>query len=70
MSSSPAIEKSPSKTSELGPKRDSSELKEPYLAPEHEEHERGVEWVCWTMRCTECGSGYKLIRHPVAGKYC
>jgi len=45
MSSSPTIEKSPSKTSELGQKRDSPDLKEPDLGAEHEEHGHGVEWA-------------------------
>jgi len=40
MSSSPTIEKSPSKTSELG-QRDSPDLKEPDLGAEHEEHGHG-----------------------------
>jgi heavy metal translocating P-type ATPase len=44
MSSSPTIEKSLSKTSELGQKRDSPELKEPNLGAEHEEQGHGVEW--------------------------
>jgi heavy metal translocating P-type ATPase len=45
MSSSPTIEKSPSKTSELGQKRDSPDLKELDLGAEHEEHGNGVEWA-------------------------
>jgi heavy metal translocating P-type ATPase len=45
MSSSPTIEKSASKTSELGKKRDSPDLKEPDLGAEHEEHGHGVEWA-------------------------
>jgi heavy metal translocating P-type ATPase len=45
MSSSPMIEKSPSKTSELGQKRDSPDLKEPDLGAEQEEHGHGVEWA-------------------------
>jgi heavy metal translocating P-type ATPase len=45
MSSSPTIEKSPSKTSERGQKRDSPELKEPDLGAEHEGHGHGVEWA-------------------------
>src|SRR5580700_4758951 len=45
MSSSPTIEKSPSKTSELGQKRDSPELKKPNLGAEHEEHGHGVQWA-------------------------
>jgi heavy metal translocating P-type ATPase len=44
MSSSPTIEKSLSKTSELGQKRDSPDLKEPNLGAEHEEQGHGVEW--------------------------
>jgi cation transport ATPase len=44
MSSSPTIEKSPSKTSELG-QRDSPDLKDPDLGAEHEEHGHGVEWA-------------------------
>ena len=43
--SSPMIEKSPSKTSELGQKRDSPDLKEPDLGAEQEEHGHGVEWA-------------------------
>ena len=43
--SSPTIEKSPSKTSELGQKRGSPHLKEPGLGAEHEEHGHGVEWA-------------------------
>src|ERR1700676_2956335 len=45
MSSSPTIEKSPSKTSELRQKRDYPDLKEPDLGAEHEEHGHGVEWA-------------------------
>ena len=45
MSSSPTIDKSPSKTSELGQRRDSPDLDEPDLGAEHEEHGRGVEWA-------------------------
>jgi heavy metal translocating P-type ATPase len=45
MSSSPTIEKSPSKTSELGQKRGSPHMKEPGLGAEHEEHGHGVEWA-------------------------
>ena len=45
MSSSPTIEKSPAKTSEIGQKRNYSELKEPDLGAEHEEHGHGVEWA-------------------------
>jgi heavy metal translocating P-type ATPase len=45
MSSSATIEKSPSKTSELGQKPDSPDLKEPDLGAEHEEHGHGVEWA-------------------------
>jgi len=45
MSSSPMIEKSPSKTSELGQKRDSPDLNEPDLGAEQEEHGHGVEWA-------------------------
>ena len=45
MSSSPMIEKSPSKTSELRQKQDSPDLKEPDLGVEHEEHGHGVEWA-------------------------
>jgi heavy metal translocating P-type ATPase len=45
MSSSPMIEKSPSKTSKLGQKRDSPDLKEPDLGAEQEEHGHGVEWA-------------------------
>src|SRR6201988_4442632 len=45
MSSSPTIEKSPSKTSEVGQKRDSHDLKGPDLSAEHEEHTHGVEWA-------------------------
>src|SRR6202158_6133983 len=45
MGSSPTIEKSPSKTAELGQKRDSPDLKEPDLGAEHEEHGHGVEWA-------------------------
>jgi heavy metal translocating P-type ATPase len=45
MSSSPTIEKSPSKTSELGQKRDSPDLKGLDLGAEHEEHGHGVEWA-------------------------
>jgi hypothetical protein len=41
MSSSPTIEKSQSKTFELGQKRDSPDLKEPDLGVEHEEHGHG-----------------------------
>src|ERR1700732_2916769 len=43
MSSSPTIEKSPSKTSELGQKRGSPHMKEPGLGAEHEEHGHGGE---------------------------
>jgi heavy metal translocating P-type ATPase len=43
MSSSPTIEKSPAKTSELGQKR--SEVKEPDLGAEPEAHGHGVEWT-------------------------
>jgi heavy metal translocating P-type ATPase len=45
MSSSPTIEKSLSKTSELGEKRDSPDLKEPDFGAEPEEHGHGVEWA-------------------------
>jgi heavy metal translocating P-type ATPase len=45
MNSSPTIEKSLSKTSELGQKRDSPDLKEPDLGAEQEEHGHGVEWA-------------------------
>ena len=45
MSSSPTIEKSPAKTSELGQKRNSSEVKEPDLGAEPEAHGHVVEWT-------------------------
>jgi heavy metal translocating P-type ATPase len=45
MSSSPTIEKSPTKTSELGQKRDSHDLKESDLGAEHEDYTHGVEWA-------------------------
>ena len=45
MSSSPTIEKSLSKTSALGQKRDSPELKEPAFGAEPEQHGHGVEWA-------------------------
>jgi heavy metal translocating P-type ATPase len=45
MSSSPPIEKFPARTSDLGQKRNSSEMKEPDLGAEHEEHEHGLEWT-------------------------
>ncbi|MGA7766921.1 MAG: cation-translocating P-type ATPase [Candidatus Sulfotelmatobacter sp.] len=45
MNSSPAIEQSPAKTSELRQKRNSPELKEPDLGDEHEQHAHGVEWT-------------------------
>jgi heavy metal translocating P-type ATPase len=45
MGSSPTIGKSPSKTSELGKKRNSPDLKEPGLGAEDEEHGHGVEWA-------------------------
>ena len=45
MNSSPAIEKSPAKTSELRQKRNSSELNEPVLGADHEEHGHGVDWA-------------------------
>ena len=28
------------------------------------------QWLRWIMRCTQCGRGYKLIGHRVAGEYC
>jgi heavy metal translocating P-type ATPase len=45
MSSSPTIEKSSAKTSELSQKRNSSELNEPVLGANHEEHGHGVDWA-------------------------
>jgi cation transport ATPase len=45
MNSSFRVEESPTKTSELGQKRNSSELNEPVLGAEHEEHGHGVEWT-------------------------
>jgi heavy metal translocating P-type ATPase len=45
MNSSPAIEQSSAKTSELRQKRNSPELKEPDLGDEHEQHAHGVEWT-------------------------
>jgi heavy metal translocating P-type ATPase len=45
MSSSPTVKESPAKTSELGLKRNSAEVKEPDLGAEHEDHGHGVEWA-------------------------
>jgi len=45
MSSSRTVEKSSSKTSDLGQKRDSPDLKGPGLGVQHEEHGHGVEWA-------------------------
>src|SRR6202171_5644014 len=45
MSSSPTVEKSLAKTSELGQKRNFAEMKEPELGTENEEHGHGVEWT-------------------------
>jgi heavy metal translocating P-type ATPase len=39
------VEESSTKTSELGQKRNSSELNEPVLGADHEEHGHGVEWA-------------------------
>ena len=45
MNSSFRVEESPTKTSELGQKRNSSELNEPVLGADHEEHGHGVDWA-------------------------
>src|ERR1700692_2692327 len=45
MNSSSTVEKSSTKTSEFGQKQNSSEIKEPNLGAEHEEHGHGVEWA-------------------------
>jgi cation transport ATPase len=45
MNSSFRVEESPTKTSELGQKRSSSELNEPVLGANHEEHGHGVDWA-------------------------
>jgi heavy metal translocating P-type ATPase len=45
MNSSPAIEKSPAKTSELRQKRNSSGPNEPVFGADHEEHGHGVDWA-------------------------
>ncbi len=45
MNSSFRVEESPTKTSELGQKRNSSELTEPGLGADHEEHGHGADWT-------------------------
>jgi heavy metal translocating P-type ATPase len=45
MNSSFRVEESPTKTSELGQKRNSSELNEPVLGADQEEHGHGVDWA-------------------------
>ncbi len=45
MNSSFRVEESPTKTSELGQKRNSSELDESVLGADHEEHGLGVDWA-------------------------
>jgi len=45
MNSSFRVEESPSKTSELGQKRNSSELTELVLGADHEEHGHGADWA-------------------------
>ncbi len=45
MNSSFRVKESPTKTSELGQKRNSSELNEPVLGADHEEHGHRVDWA-------------------------
>jgi len=45
MNSSLRVEESPTKTSELGQKRNFSEQHEPVLGADHEEHGHGVDWA-------------------------
>jgi len=45
MNSSPAIDKSHARPSEFEEKGKSSEMEQPDLGTEHEEHEHGVEWA-------------------------
>jgi heavy metal translocating P-type ATPase len=45
MSSSPSIDKSPANTSQLCDRRNFTEVKEPDLGDEHEQHRNGPEWT-------------------------